>query len=51
MGQGVNCRPIGKEARTLTNRCFLNGEGEEMIGHILLHCSKVRPSGCYWTCS
>ena len=30
-----------KSGRSLANRCFLCGEGEEIVDHILIHCSKA----------
>ena len=33
---------LKKRGRALANRCFLCGEGEETVGHLLLHCSKVK---------
>ena len=31
-----------KRGRALANRCFLCGEGEEMVDLLLIHCSKTR---------
>ena len=33
---------LKKRGRALANRCFLCGEGEETVGHLLLHCSKAK---------
>ena len=33
---------IKKRGRALANRCFLCGEEEETIDHLLIHCTKAR---------
>ena len=32
---------LKKRGRALANRCFLCGEGEEIVNHLLIHCSKA----------
>ena len=33
---------LKKRGRSLANRCFLCGEGEETADHLLIHCSKAK---------
>ena len=33
---------LKKRGRSLVNRCFLCAEGEEMVNHLLIHCSKAK---------
>ena len=33
---------LKKRGRSLANRCFLCGEGEEIVGHLLIHCLKAK---------
>ena len=33
---------LTRRGRTFANRCFLCGEEEETVDHLLVHCSKAR---------
>ena len=33
---------LKKRGRALANRCFLCGEGEEIVDHLLINCSKAK---------
>ena len=42
MGQALTLDLIQKRGWVLANRCFLCHEKEEIIDHLLLHCTKTR---------
>ena len=41
-GRMLTLDNLKRRGRALANRCFLCGEGEETIDHLLIHCSKTR---------
>ena len=41
-GKVLTLNQLKKRGRTLANWCFLCGEGEETVNHLLIHCSKAR---------
>ena len=41
-GKVLTLDQLKKRGRTLANRCFLCGEREETVNHLLIHCSKAR---------
>ena len=41
-GRVLTLDQLKRRGGALANRCFLCGEGEESVGHLLIHCSKAR---------
>ena len=41
-GKVLTLDQLKKRGRSLANRCFLCGEGEKTVDHLLIHCSKVK---------
>ena len=42
LGKVLTLDQLKRRGRALANRCFLCGEEEETIDHLLIHCSKAR---------
>ena len=41
-GKVLTLDQLKRRGNALSNRCFLRGEGEETVNHLLIHCSKAR---------
>ena len=41
-GKVLTLDQLKKRGRALANRCFLCGEEEETMNHLLIHCSKAK---------
>ena len=41
-GKVLTLDRLKQRGRSLANRCFLCGEGEETVNHLLIHCSKAK---------
>ena len=41
----LTLKQLKRRERALANRCFQYDEGEKMVDHLLVHCSKVRVLG------